>query len=308
MTYTLIVPPESLCGCESGKPFGECHLGKDGNIQMIWKDFNPPLPMTGESIRKCHFAYTNNCGEGISREHIVSRAVLKEINSKSITLSTSDFSRDLSIDSDSLKTKRLCRRHNSGFGRVDTQAGRFIRTVQKVDEILANQPAFPVRAYLFSGFDIERWLLKTLLNIYYSRLSVNPQLFTLPPNIPAAFNSPLPSPYGLYVPFIKIEGEMHSFKIQKNAEFNLITEGNTVTGIKAMLSGLQLVFILAGTLPYSQEFSTTHTQRPKTIVFFEGQESVCIMMGWTEGAKMDLWISRGDPKAKTPEGIFSDYD
>lgn len=308
MTYTLIVPPESPCGCENGKAFGDCHLGTDGNIQMIWQDFNPPLPGTGERIPKCHFAYTNNCGGGITKEHIISRAVLKEIDEKKIVFTTSAFTKELPINSDALKTKRLCRRHNTAFGRVDTQVGRFARTIQKLDQILQLRPERPIRAYLFAGFDLERWMLKTLLNVYYARLSVNPQAFSLPTNIQAAFNAPLRRPFGLYVPFKKGDGDILSYSIGKKAAFNLLTEGPQVTGISATLSGLELVFLMSGTMPYSPEFATKHTYRPKTLVYFQGQETVSVFMGWQEGDKMDIWMSRGDPAAITPEGIFSDYD
>ena len=56
--------------------------------------------------------------------------------------------------------------------------------------------------------DLERWMLKTLLNVYYARLSVNPQAFSLPTNIQAAFNAPLRRPFGLYVPFKKGDGDI----------------------------------------------------------------------------------------------------
>lgn len=306
MVYTLVVPPDSPCGCESGKTFGECHL-RDGSVNLVWKDMNPPLPMTGESVKKCHFAYTNNCGEGISREHVISKAVLKEIGTKKIDISTREFQKTLPLDSDALKIKRLCKRHNSGLSRIDTEAGRFIRTIQKADQILASRPEFPIRAYLFAGFDIERWLLKTMLNLYYSRQSVDPQKFKLPPGLMAQFNSPVRSPYGLYVPYKYPGGEKAQFKIEKTASFALVIEDDYVIGIKVELSGFEILYLAAGFGAHNPDFLLTHTQRPKTVVFFEGQETVVINLGWVEGAQMDIWISRGDPNAKQPEGIFSGY-
>ncbi|MBP6212728.1 MAG: hypothetical protein KA447_06755, partial [Pyrinomonadaceae bacterium] len=282
MTYWLIVPPESPCGCESGKLFGDCHLNSNGDIQLIWKDYNPPLPGTGEQIRKCHFAYTNNCGAGISREHIISKAVLKELTEDRIRLQTANFVKELPLNSDALKTKRMCRRHNSAFGVVDREIGRFVRVVQQLPKTLEAQFERPIRAYLFAGFDLERWFLKTLLNLYFSRLSVNPKTFSLPNNIAAAFNSPLPRPYGLYMPFHEIDSDKYRFSIGKHAAFNLTTEGSTVTGITASLAGLDFVFLLAGSLPYMLEFASSHTYRPQNLVFFEGKESVSALIGWSD--------------------------
>ena len=55
-----------------------------------------------------------------------------------------------------------------------------------------------------------------------------------------------------------------------------------MTGISATLSGLELVFLMSGTMPYSPKFSTKHTYRPKTLVYFQGQETVSVFMGWQE--------------------------
>src|SRR4029450_7686939 len=144
----LIVPPESPCGCESGKAFGECHLNPAGDVTLVWKDFNPPLRMTGLRVPKGHFGYTNNCGDGISKEHIISKAVLSQLTDKRIRLSSALFTKELPLDSDALKTKRMCRRHNTAFGRVDREVGRFVRVLQQLDRIVSEPQERPIRAYL----------------------------------------------------------------------------------------------------------------------------------------------------------------
>src|SRR5215213_101926 len=90
--FTLVVPPESPCGCGSGQAFGDCCL-RDGEIKLSPKTINPPPPVTGQSIRKCLFASTNNCGGGISGDHIISAAILRRITTDKITISGTGFSR-----------------------------------------------------------------------------------------------------------------------------------------------------------------------------------------------------------------------
>lgn len=104
-TFWLIVPPESPCGCGSGKSFGDCHL-EDGNVKLSSKNINPPMPLTGQNIKKCYFAFTNNCGGGISKEHIISRTVLSKINDKQIDFTRDGITRTYSLDSSSFNNQK----------------------------------------------------------------------------------------------------------------------------------------------------------------------------------------------------------
>ena len=106
---------------ESGKAFSDCHRLVDGQVKIAYKNITPPSRPTYKSIKKCYFSFTNNCDGGISKEHIISRAVLKEITDKEITIEKNGILRTVSIDSSSLTTKRLCRRHNSAVNGLDCE-------------------------------------------------------------------------------------------------------------------------------------------------------------------------------------------
>ncbi len=196
--YRFVLTPESLCGCGNGRSFGECH-GKDGSITIVCRDMNPPEPPTGESIKKCYLGFTNNCGEGISRDHILSKSVLKHIDQKKILFESGGVKRILAIRSDALTTKCLCKRHNSAFHLIDYQAGRLIEWIQMAHGYMRAPSGPSQKAFFFHGWDIERWFLKSLMAIYRARLTV-PQNAELPTNIFAGFNAFLPRPYGLYFP------------------------------------------------------------------------------------------------------------
>lgn len=299
--FTMVFPPEAPCGCENGKAFGDCHL-VDGSVRISYKDLNPPSPPTYKSIKKCHLAFTNNCDGGISREHIVSRAVLREITDKLITIEAKGIRRTVSIDSSSLTTKRLCKRHNSAVNGLDKEAGRFIRAIRRANSSLAGEIETNQLVTFFHGFDLERWLLKTLLNIYHSGLSGNRTQVELPSGINDRLWNTLPSPFGLYLRVKENAGDFFEMTIERNASFHLMMEGNTVIGVSVTLAGVELKLVVTGNLPYTLDFQETHVFRPKTINFFQGREVVSIMFVWIDGSPHDIWISRGDKTASHPTG------
>lgn len=202
-----------------------------------------------------------------------------------------------------LTTKRLCRRHNSAINPIDYQAGRFIETVINAQDIISNKARTNQRLYLFEGFDLERWLLKTLLNVYYARLSVDPQKFVLPPNLKSYFFNQLQPPFGLYIPS-KLDNEArYSMQIAPKAEFNLIIEGNLVCGLTVSLAGLEMKFIVAGHPQTLGNFNFQHTYRPEYINFFQEDEVISIAIVWMQKSGNALWLLP-DPEALPPQGIL----
>jgi hypothetical protein len=162
----LIVPAASRCGCGSGRAFGECCL-RDNRIIKTPHSINPPPPQTGKSIRKCFLHRLQDCDGGISGDHILSRAVLAELLNTKVNLHSTRISGEFRLDSDTLKTNSLCRRHNSAFSRVDSEAARFVRAFRSIHNNLSSGLYDTEnRVFLFSGIDIERWLIKTIINIF----------------------------------------------------------------------------------------------------------------------------------------------
>ena len=91
MPFTLILPPESPCGCGSGRPLGQCHL-KDNALDFPAAEPWPPPPPTGQQSRKCYLKFTHDCGGPISAEHMVSQTVLREISDTKVTFNAQDIS------------------------------------------------------------------------------------------------------------------------------------------------------------------------------------------------------------------------
>ena len=60
-----------------------------------------------------------------------------------------------------MRSNILCARHNNALSPLDTEAGRFIRTFGEYDANFNTSQPVPQIA-VFSGEDIERWMLKTV--------------------------------------------------------------------------------------------------------------------------------------------------
>jgi hypothetical protein len=110
-----------------------------------------------------------NCGSKQSREHLVSENLWL-----GNTVSVQGFSwcadtpKDIGIAS--LTKKILCREHNSELSPVDTSAGQSFDTLREATRLKNVREAmkpirWTVRKYVLDAVMLERWFLKTLINI-----------------------------------------------------------------------------------------------------------------------------------------------
>jgi hypothetical protein len=108
--------------------------------------------------------WTRNCSQAISGEHFVSKAVLSNLNPTALWISglASIPARQLPIGA--LKANVLCTRHNSALSKLDDMAGKFFRAVGEIYDDLAQRTLSKKPIWhLFSGEELELWLLKTIV-------------------------------------------------------------------------------------------------------------------------------------------------
>ena len=296
--YKMVYPSESPCGCGSGKEFGKCCL-KDGHINVDPKSTEPPAPITGNQHKKCALGWTHNCSSKLTGDHFVSKAVLKVLGGKNVTLSTKEFERKHSLNSSSLTTRRLCSRHNSALSAIDSEAARFFSAFADIHSAL-NGTGTSQKLYFFNGIDIDRWLIKTMLMVYYAKLSnITPDEYGLPDYARQLFSVDLRKPYGIYIPTSDSSGMKESFSTENAVSVRIHTTGVTVAGVTVTLGGLSLTLMLFGN-PEDSELTNTHTYRPKNLLFFKGEEVYCISMVYPNWNGKDIWISHGEPDAEIP--------
>ncbi|MDF1741190.1 MAG: hypothetical protein P1U86_18660 [Verrucomicrobiales bacterium] len=297
--YTLVCPPDSPCGCGSGREFGKCCL-KDGNIRTKPKLLDPPKPTTGHTHPKCALNWTNDCDPKISGDHFVSKSVLKVLGGGRIKITTRDFSREHSLDSSSLKTKKLCRRHNSALSPIDAEAARFFSAFVSIHGALEGLNASQ-KFYFFSGIDIDRWMIKTLLMVYYAKLSnITPDTHNLPVHAKKMFTWDLGSPYGIYFRTKMDSGDEGRFRVEGATTVQIHTAGKTVVGVTISLGGFPMTLIFHGNPRKFGISKESHAYRPKNLVFFKGDDVYCIAMAYPKWKGEDIWISNGDSNAPIP--------
>ncbi|WP_208952597.1 hypothetical protein [Rahnella sp. ChDrAdgB13] len=152
---------KELCPCSSGKQASECCY-KNGK----WN--KPPIKLglrklpPNTSLEKCYLNELNSCVSPLSREHIISESVLKVLSeSGKIKLSGCHGDNEKTITVKNLVSKCLCTKHNSALSPLDESAKYFFELIKEYTKADCGKP----RQELFSGHDIERWMLKTTINL-----------------------------------------------------------------------------------------------------------------------------------------------
>lgn len=238
----------------------------------------------------------------MSRDHILSAAVLRSMSSGKVVLEGHDFSRVHAISSDALQTKSLCRRHNSALGPLDAEAGRLFRAVHAVESSFA-AGSFTQNLHFFAGLDIERWLAKTMVNVFRAKLTrVRAETHCMPAHVSELFDGMMSSPFGLYVPVPRNAAPPVAMQIAPLTRIGLITSGTTVAGLAINLAGLELRLVVAGTEHDLALFQAEHELRPKFLNFHDGRSVVSIAFAWPGGSGNEIWLSRGSASMPVPTG------
>ena len=225
----------------------------------------------------------NTCSDKITGEHYVSHAALRVLADEKIDVSGFPWLEGGSriIGFARLTTKCLCAAHNNVLSPLDAVAGRFFAAIKEcgTDNVGLN------KHFLFSGHDIERWLLKTLAGLDASRsLASNKESLrdSFHESIDVAAlleNSALWSrPVGLYLAGRK--GQI----IQRRDLFHFAPltrlDDNKLAGITTLLLGFH--FTLLAMPPPARAPVEGATYRPSGIIFNYGRVKHLIEISWQD--------------------------
>lgn len=127
------------------------------------------MRMTSETS-KCWAYALGGCSEKLSREHLVSAALFPDATTVTVSGFPWCAGETKTVGLASLTSKMLCSTHNGCLSPLDSAAGAafkvFGNAAMLVNRRLAtNSPRFKVRHFRINGFLLERWLLKTLINL-----------------------------------------------------------------------------------------------------------------------------------------------
>jgi hypothetical protein len=120
-------------------------------------------------MKKCWANSFGKCGTVITGEHLISKSILD----KTVFVQGFSWCKDepKEIGQASLVSNFLCNVHNSSLSPCDTEIAKFVssisdfvRTNNKFDKHGFSLKKIPVK-YRLSGLLIEKWFVKTLINI-----------------------------------------------------------------------------------------------------------------------------------------------
>jgi len=122
---------------------------------------------------ECWAAPLQNCDGKISREHVITRGAFAD---DEILVQGFDWCRNApaKISVNGLTRKILCVKHNSDLSTADEAGIRALEVFQEFFRLgTARSEAKPRRWRLvrstIDGFEVERWFLKTLVNVAFGR-------------------------------------------------------------------------------------------------------------------------------------------
>lgn len=154
------------CICGSGLQSKECCFTKG-----FWNKQPASIKLNNAANtavnEKCYMSVLSCCSEKISREHLVSKTVLNALSQKAVLMEGLPWigkKEKIAVSIENLVAKCLCRDHNAALSDLDVEMGRFVRTLR---DVTVGQPSSAIST-VFSGHDIERWILKTHLALSHS--------------------------------------------------------------------------------------------------------------------------------------------
>ena len=115
----------------------------------------------------CYLRDTNACSSKISGEHLLSEGVLKVLAEKQVEITGLPWLKGEKkiLGFAALTSNILCRAHNSALSPIDAIGARFFSAIQSCGTTTEGLNL----AFLFSGHDIERWLLRTVAALAVSK-------------------------------------------------------------------------------------------------------------------------------------------
>lgn len=120
----------------------------------------------------CWASSLGNCGGGSSREHLASKGLFVSTH---VTVEGFPWCRGSAktIGIESLTSKILCRDHNAALSALDSAASEAFDALRQQTKLCNERAALPpgkpitTEHFYIDAQKLERWLLKTLLNLSY---------------------------------------------------------------------------------------------------------------------------------------------
>lgn len=202
-------------------------------------------------MQKCWAAKLGNCCGTISKEHLISSCLYDQ---EAITVKGLSWCKDneCTIGLDSLTSKILCKQHNNDLSEVDIGGAAAFNTLKKMKHQLSIREKMSPRRwtktkYHINGLMLERWFLKTGINlIYYNPTQLKDENQSPDKDLLEVIYGlrNMDKYAGLYITF----SEGQTFPSDNTIEFNLLSDSNhAVTGFRFTFQGFRFWLSLSTT-------------------------------------------------------------
>ena len=192
------------------------------------------------------WAALSDCSLKLSREHFVSESLLELLN-RDNDLRVSGFrwqeaGQEKVLSPNALASRVLCDRHNTALSPVDEIAVNLFTAFNEEGATRSGRQLL----HLFSGHDLERWLLKILCGFVYSRnlWSTDGTEVSIPTNwVQILFgNADFSDGQGLYI----CTQLGHQFSGPFGLKLRPIGDSNGLNGIGVLVCGYELILSMTG--------------------------------------------------------------
>lgn len=275
MTINSKISKYKSCPCGSFNKAKFCCA-----MHRIW--FKPPALVTtaggptGISNPKCYLNATADCDSKITGEHFISKGLLSQMSTNDTakiaglswqTPETFDI-----VGIKSLVSNILCKRHNESLSPLDKESARFFGKLYSYQSGQQSSVKIVTEEFnIFSGFDIERWLLKALAGLLASK---NWKTYSCNINYSELLTAPnaWPAGAGMYVQTNAPLYQTHSLLLCPAVKTGTLE----IAGLQASICGLDLILALDPTFNWNESSS----YRPSSLHFRARRVVKTLMLTW----------------------------
>ena len=245
-----------------------------------------PSAQTGFSHERCYMRWTQDCDKQLSGEHYISASVLKHLSGSNVMLHGVHWlaqNETKTLPVTALKAKILCKRHNEALAGLDAMAGKFFSTLKLPYDDVFDKKTLSRRSkwFLFSGEELEFWMLKTAIGLFHSgvaakeRLSLNEEQTINPGCYNVLYNRTLSYPCGVYIKPINIS---------KKAEIQWVPAsdvgGRSMVVLRMTYLFLEFTLLFDPAATYGPDVTVSRTYRPSWLIVRNGRRTHNVMLTW----------------------------
>ena len=243
--------------------------------------------------------WADDCSRQISGEHFISATVLKHLGGEKVTVKglpwlSTETKKTLPINS--LTGNILCGRHNSAFASLDAVAGNFFKTLAAIHlDILDNQTLSRRWQWsLFSGEEIELWMLKTALGLFHSgnaaknkiklshKQTINQVCYSI---LCRGSLSPL---CGLYVAPINLVEQLNQVQWTPLSD----DAGERMIGLRVTYLSFDLLLLFDPNSVYGPSVTGSRTYRPSYLMVKNAKRNHTAMLTWPRTTSRERRVVR----------------